>query len=83
MTNNVKAKHMSIIDLKNGQQGKIIHIQGGPGVSRKLGNMGIRVGSPVRHLSGHAMKGPIVVQSGRTQIAMGHGLASKIVIEKI
>ena len=74
---------MSIIDLKNGQQGKIVAIQGGPGVSRKLGNMGIRVGSQVCNLSGHFMKGPVVVQSGRTQVAMGPGLAGKIMIEKI
>ena len=74
---------MSIIDLENGQQGKIVDIQGGPGIKRKLGNMGIRVGAKVRNLSGHFMKGPIVVQSGRTQIAMGQGLAGKIVIQKI
>ncbi|MHB8053941.1 MAG: FeoA family protein [Candidatus Aminicenantales bacterium] len=78
-----KEKQMSIIDLKNGQKGKIVNILGGLGVSRKLGNMGIRIGSQVCNLSGNFMKGPIVVQSGRTQVAIGQGLAGKIMIEKI
>jgi ferrous iron transport protein A len=77
-----KVKHMSIIDLKKGEKGRVKEIQGGHVLAKKLENMGIRVGSQVRSLSGGFMSGPSVIESGCTQVAIGRGMARKIIVEK-
>lgn len=78
-----KVNHMSITDLKKGEKGVVREIQGGHGMVRKLENMGIRVGSRVCSLSGGFLSGPSVIESGCTQVAIGRGMARKILVDKI
>lgn len=76
-----KVKHMSITELKTGQKAKVIEIQAGQGLVKKLEDIGIRIGSHVSNLSGEGAGGPVVVQSGCTQVALGRGMARKIIVE--
>jgi len=51
------------------------------GLFKKLQNLGIREGVVIKKERGMFKFGPIIVKVGRTQIALGRGMASKIIIE--
>lgn len=61
---------------------KIIAIDGGGSLKTKLNNLGLREGMVVRKVSG-SLRGPVVVRSGRTQVALGVGMALKVDVEPV
>jgi len=74
-------KLITLSQLKAGRSGKVVEVRGGHGPLRRLSAMGIRPGSKVTKLSSMLMRGPVTVQSGRTQLAIGFGMANKIIVE--
>ncbi len=60
---------------------RIIQITGGEGLRRRLVNMGIREGTTLIKLTPAGSKGPVVVKLGNTQIALGRGMAFKILVD--
>jgi len=71
----------SIDRLETGQSGEVSAIQGGVGLTHKLESMGIRTGKRVTKVSGQFMKGPVTIKLEGRQLAMGHGIASKVQVE--
>ena len=67
--------------MKSGQSGKVIDIAGGVGITERLAALGIRRGSRVQKISAMLWSGPVTVQAGGTRLAIGHGMASKIIVE--
>jgi len=67
--------------LKPGEEGVVREIIGGPGLIRRLENMGIRTGRKIRKMSSHFWHGPQTVQVGNTNLALGYGMAKKILVE--
>ena len=63
------------------QKGKIIEIVGGHDLQNRTMSMGIYVGREIRKLSHFAMRGPVTIKVGRSVIALGHGMASKVFVE--
>jgi len=43
--------------------------------------LGIRPGKKITKISSMLMRGPVTVQAGHTQIAIGFGMANKIFVE--
>ncbi len=72
---------ISLAQMRAGESGKIVKIDGGHGLLRKLDTLGIREGMKVTKVSGQWMRGPVLVQQSNTQAAMGFGMASKIFVE--
>ncbi|MFH1784613.1 MAG: FeoA family protein [bacterium] len=72
---------LSLTEMKSGQRGKISEIKGGTGARQKLESMGISIGKNIFKFSGVFLKGPVTVQIGTTQLSIGHGIASKVIIE--
>jgi ferrous iron transport protein A len=72
---------ISLAEMKPGTTGKISQIRGGFGVGKNLENMGIRINTKIKKISQQAMGGPVVVQVGNTQVAMGYGMANKVLVE--
>ncbi|MFH1826676.1 MAG: FeoA family protein [bacterium] len=70
-----------LTDLKNGQSGAVVRIEGGQGVARRLEAMGVRIGKQIRKISGMFIFGPVTIQVGQTQISIGHGMAAKIMVD--
>ena len=70
-----------LASMQPGQKGVVASIQGGLGVTRRLDAMGIRPGVAVTKVAGQPFGGPVVVQVGNTRIAVGFGMAGKIVVE--
>lgn len=67
--------------MESGTKGKIIEIQGGRGLCTRLNAMGIRPGVRIKKISGQIMRGPVIVGVGSTQIAIGFGMASRVLVE--
>lgn len=74
-------KRMSLVQMKAGQKGKIAEIAGGPALRSRLMSMGIYEGRGIAKLSHFALKGPVAVRVGRSTLALGHGMAVKIIVE--
>jgi len=70
-----------LTQLKEGERGKIVDIQGGFGLIKRLDALGIKVGEEITKISSQLMKGPIVLQVKNTQVAIGYGMAKKIIVE--
>jgi Fe2+ transport system protein FeoA len=74
-------KLVTLRKMKAGQSGKIIEIHGGQGLVNRLDALGIRTGGTIKKLSSMVMRGPVTVQCGRTCVAIGCGMADKIIVE--
>lgn len=72
---------INLTQMKSGQSGEVVEIQGGFGITRKLESMGIRIEKKIVKVSGLFLRGPVTVKVGNTQLSMGHGMAAKIIVE--
>ena len=59
---------------------KVKSINGGRTVSKRLTDMGLRIGSVLQVVSSNSF-GPIIVQINSTRLALGKGIARKIIVE--
>ncbi len=72
---------VKLTQLKAKQTGRVLSVQGGSGSLRNLENIGLRPQKTIKKISQQFAKGPVIVQIGTTEIAIGHGLAEKILVE--
>ena len=74
-------KKISLIQIKADHRCKVVEITGGGNLQDKLMNMGVYKGKEVTKVSHIGLRGPVVIKSGRTILALGHGVAAKIIVE--
>lgn len=74
---------VTVLEMPEGKQGKISSINGGIGLQKKLENMGITTGSEIFKISRQWLKGPVIIRHGNTELAIGHNMAEKIMVEII
>ena len=70
-----------LTQMKRGETGRIISINGGFGFVRRLQSMNIRAGKRITKQSTIFRRGPITIRLDNTQVALGFGMASKILVE--
>ncbi|HID10852.1 MAG TPA: ferrous iron transport protein A [Candidatus Latescibacteria bacterium] len=71
----------SLAQLQSNEGGVVVELQGGFGAIRKLEAMGIRPGKRVVKVSSQPMRGPVIVSVDGYQIALGFGVASKVIVD--
>jgi len=71
----------SLSDLKPGQSGIVVHIEGGHGLVNRLNALGIRPGKKITKVSSMLMRGPVTIQLDSAQVAIGFGMANKIILK--
>jgi len=74
-------KLVTLHQMQFGQKGKVVQIQGGLRLTSRLNALGVRPGVGITKLSSMIMRGPVTIQSGNTQLAVGFGMANKIIVE--
>ena len=74
-------KLVTLHHMQSGQAGRVVQIQGGHGLVNRLSALGIRPGKRITKVSSMLMRGPVTIQSGNTQIAIGFGMANRIIVE--
>jgi ferrous iron transport protein A len=77
---NVK-KQTTLSRMSSGQTGTVVQIAGGYGLGRRLQALGIRPGKRITKVSSMFGHGPVTVQVDSMQIAIGFGMAGKIIVE--
>ena len=72
---------VDLSQLREGESGRVVLISGGHGLIRRLESLGIRVGKRVTKISSQLMRGPVTVRIDGFQVAVGFGMAKKILVE--
>jgi len=76
-----EGKQTTLARMQIGQSGVVIQIQGGRGLVNRLNTLGIRSGKRITKLSSMIMRGPVTIQVDRAQVAIGFGMARRIIVE--
>ena len=72
---------VSLAELEPSQHGTIHSLNGWTNFVRRLEAMGLRPGRRVTKISGQFLRGPVTVMVGHTSMALGHGMASRVMVE--
>ncbi len=75
-------KLISLPMMRPGQSGRVVQIGGGAGMVNRLNAMGILPGRKITKVSSMLMRGPVTIQVDRVQVAIGFGMASKVLVEE-
>jgi len=71
-------KHLT--ELARGEEGTIAALEAGRGMQQRLRLLGLVEGQRIRKLSELALGGPVVVLVNRAQVAIGRGMARRILV---
>jgi ferrous iron transport protein A len=74
---------MTLDELRPGQHARILSIEGGHGLLRRLGHMGMNPGDTVQVASQGAFHGPCLVNVRGSRVAIGRGIARRIHVDAV
>ena len=74
---------MDLIELPSGESGRVVELHGGREFLGKLEAMGVVPGRVITKKSAILSKGPVILEKGSVQFAIGYEMARKIYIEPI
>jgi Fe2+ transport system protein FeoA len=74
---------INLTQLKNGKSARVIKVQGDHQFIDRLEAMGILPDTTIVKKSASLMKGPIVIEKGEMQLAIGYEMAQKIMVKPI
>lgn len=78
-----KRKQITLRQMQPGQSGIVFQIQGGHGLINRLNALGIRPGQKIIKTGSTLMRGPVTIKVGNAQVAIGFGMADKIIVELV
>jgi len=67
--------------MRPGQRGLIVDVKGGRKLGDRLEALGVRPGRRVTKVSSMLLGGPVTIEVDRSQIAIGHHMASRILVD--
>jgi ferrous iron transport protein A len=70
-----------LTDMGTGEMGTVVDFLGGRGLNNRLMSLGIRPGVKVNKVSSAFGRGPVVIQVGNAQTALGFGMSYKVIVE--
>jgi ferrous iron transport protein A len=74
-------KKISLVQMKTAQKGKVAEVAGGKGLENRLMSMNVYQGKEITMLSHSVLRGPVTIKVGSSVIALGHGMAGKIIVQ--
>jgi ferrous iron transport protein A len=69
---------VTLKDMKPGQKAKVLKINHGGNLSRRLFQIGLIPGAELTVISQHPFKGPVVFELGNATFALGQGVAGAV-----
>jgi ferrous iron transport protein A len=72
---------LSLVDIDIGTSARVVELTGGRQLAGRLEAMGILPGAVIVKKSAAMMRGPVVVQKGGMNVAIGYGMARRIMVE--
>ncbi|HUT70781.1 MAG TPA: FeoA family protein [Desulfatiglandales bacterium] len=73
--------HNTLTKMQAGQSGTVVEIRGGFGLVRRLNALGIFPGKRITKISSMLARGPVTIEVDRGQVAMGFGMANRILVQ--
>ena len=73
---------MPLSMLSIGEQAELVDVRGGRGIRMRLASMGLNPGVMVEMVQ-NAMPGPVILGVMDTRLAMGRGMAQRILVQKV
>lgn len=70
-----------LVQMKPGESGVVLAVHGGWGFTSRLEALGIRVGQQLTMVSATFSRGPVTVRLGNMQLALGFGMASRVMVQ--
>lgn len=74
---------MDLVELKTGQFGRVKRIEGGRALTERLEALGIRPGRVVKKISSVFRRGPVAISLGSFEVALGYGMARRIIVDPV
>lgn len=74
----VERQTVPLTRLPAGTRGVVVSVAGGHGLRHRLALLGVRPGVELQKISSILLRGPVVVQVGGRQVAIGFGMADRI-----
>lgn len=74
-------RQVTLVQMNTGQKGRVIGVTGGHGLVARLAALGVRPGKQITKVSSVFLRGPVTAQVDHTQIAIGFGMARRILVE--
>ena len=74
-------KQTTLARMQLGQSGIVVQIQGGHGLVNRLSALGIIPGKRVTKISSMLMRGPVTIEVDRVQVAIGFGMANRVIVK--
>jgi len=76
-----QGRQLTLRQMGIGQTGTVIGILGGRGLIQRLEALGIRPGKKVTKISSTLLRGPVTLTVDNAQVAIGFGMANRIIVE--
>lgn len=73
---------VSLVEALPGREYVIECLEGGIGAARRMEGLGLRLGVRVVKKAGLLSPGPVVVAIGKAEVAIGHGMAAKVIVRE-
>jgi ferrous iron transport protein A len=74
---------MNLLDTPKGRTVKILDFKGGKGLESKLRQLGLNPGRQVKVLRYAPMGGPMMLDVEGRSVAIGRGIAARVIVEKL
>jgi len=76
-----EGKLVTLAQLQSGQSGTVVEIKGGHGLVDRLNALGIIPGKRITKISSMLMRGPVTIEVDRVEVAIGFGMANKVIVK--
>jgi ferrous iron transport protein A len=76
-----EAELVTLVQLKSGQSGTVVDIQGGRRMTDRFNALGIIPGKKITKTSAMLMRGPVTIEVDRVEVAIGFGMANKVMVK--
>jgi ferrous iron transport protein A len=70
----------TLTKMRSGHSGAVAEIRGGLGLIARLNSLGIMPGKRITKISSMMGQGPVTIVVDRAQVAIGFGMASRILV---
>lgn len=74
-------RQTTLTRMRAGQSGIVVQLQGGHGLMNRLNALGIIPGKRITKIGSTLMRGPVTVEVDRAGVAIGFGMASRILVQ--
>lgn len=74
-------KLITLARMQPGESGVVAQFRGGRGMTGRLNALGIVPGKRVTKVSSMLMRGPVTIEVDRVQVAIGFGMANRLIVD--